>query len=172
VLLAFARQFVLMDRIPLDNVLRLGHTLTLHLVCGSMAIFLAYMLTPRWGAAAVPSCLAMGYAFVWVGIQVLIRRFTVISFRRHVRAMTGCVFCSAMLLLTAWLLLPLSIFSCGSWIELFSKGAITALISGAAHIWLGLSSAVRRTLLGRGRSLMKPMIGILSHNKTIHRFHP
>jgi len=156
VLLAFARQFVTMDRIPLDNVLRLGHTLILQLICGSMAIFLAYMLTPRWGAMAVPFCLTMGYAFVWVGLQVLIHRFTVISFRRYVQAMTGCVLCSVMFLLSAWFVLPLPIFHCGSWMALLFTGGITALVSGAAFFWLCLSSAVRCTLLDRGRSLLNP----------------
>lgn len=160
VLMAFTRQLVFLDRIPLDNVLRLGHTLILQFFCGSIVIVLAYIITPIWGSALVPLCMALGYAFVLIGLQFLIRKFTAISIRGYTRAMSRCTLSSMILLFSAWLSSNFEIFYCKGWIELILKGVWISLIVGVAYFYMGFSAKNRSNMIGRASLLFRPMANI------------
>jgi len=154
-LLAFLRQLVNMEAIPLDAMLKLEWKTIAMLVWGTLGIAMAYGFSRVMGLAGVPAGLAVASIGQLFTLQSLIQHYTPMPMNRYWKAAARPIVSMALLCGLALFVSVYRPIGIRHWSSLALVSAGVAAATGGAFAIAGVNAVIRATLYNRVLGFVK-----------------
>lgn len=148
-LLAFLRQLVNMEAIPLDAMLKLEWKTIAMLVWGTLGIAMAYGFSRVMGLAGVPAGLAVASIGQLFTLQSLVQHYTPMPMNRYWEAAARPIVSMAFLCGLVLFVSAYRPIETRHWSSLALAGAGIAAVTGGVFVITGINAVIRETLYNR-----------------------
>lgn len=147
----FVRQFVYLDGIYLDAVLRLNIKTYINFVGAMVSLFVAFLLLNRYPIAAFPMGLTAGYMMILLLFQLDIRRNLQMGIRSYIRQLARPAIVASGCIAGVFAFRNTLSQQPTGWLLLIVQGTALGLAVLAACFILGASGTTRSAMLNRFR---------------------